>query len=167
MPAMYCQRPPEPPQDQPLDLGGVQYYRRADGIYVFRFEGLADAAVDQWVEIGLQLDRAAFAGAYQIRSIYAFTARILPTPHFIADAIHFANNTPPDLNDSVAIFIENPLMHGVINLIIRRTPDFMHQRVRVFMDFEAAVRWLEERRQLFNRPELPPLDATDATEDQP
>jgi hypothetical protein len=129
---------------RPPDL---HYYLRDDGIHIYEFRHATRSAIDQWFELVVVHDKAAFEAQQHCRSIYD-VSQILPTPYALAKAFELSNTTPLGLRESIAIVTGNRIAASLIRSLIRKLALPNHARlqdIQLFSSEASALVWLEAR----------------------
>jgi hypothetical protein len=122
---------------------GITYYRREDGIHVYRFENVQRSAIDTWVKLVLEHDQVALKTGEHRRCIYDLRGHWV-TPYLVTQALYLASVDPPDLQESIAV-LGLRRAAAVFNTFVRRLPRMMQSDFRFFYDEAQAVKWLTQR----------------------
>jgi hypothetical protein len=127
---------------------GLIYFRRTDGIIVYRFTDSARETIDAWAKHVLKTETEAGAQAH-VQAIYDIRGQWI-TAYGIQTMFHMSRMTVPDLISSVAV-VGDSLVLATIRIILNHLPENRHQERRIFSSEEAALKWLAERRALMAR----------------
>jgi hypothetical protein len=142
----YPQFDMEKPILQSIQIAGMLYQQREDGIHVFRFSDSKRATADAWATRSHQNDVDAAARNEHLSALLDIRG-IWLTPYIISTVVRTAYLTPVGLQESIAVVVSDNLMLGLLAGVIRKLPQTAVSSSRLFINEDEALAWLIERRE--------------------
>jgi len=120
---------------------------KRDDIYIYRFREVDRKAVDDWYQVDAEQTRLASQTTNHALRVYVFERPFFPTPYLSNKADQALKETPPELYESAAVIISNPVLFQAINFFLNRIfSSRQRSEIRTFRDLETAIKWIEAQR---------------------
>jgi hypothetical protein len=121
---------------------GLTVTRRDDGILVYRIRDMRRTTVDVTFAALHRFDIEATNAGYHLKRLIDVRGAGWPTPYALVRLIQVTNETPAELQESVAVLTSDSVAMQLIDLTLRKMPAQAKQVTRLFSTEERALAWL-------------------------
>lgn len=127
---------------------GLITERLPSGIFIYRASNMKRATIDVWYAAVSAHDTLAYANRAHICSIIDIRQAGWPTPYAITMANKSAQNTPPDLEESMVVLVADTIGFRMVEIMVRKLTSKARHATRIMRDETDAIEWLQERIEL-------------------